>query len=89
MESETLRVSQIWEYDTSMSENGCITEFICCDNNNISQRYYVFYLGSLPDVYEDTKVKIIGIPVSNGNFSNVSGGETNCIIFIATSVVLL
>lgn len=89
MESETLRVSQIWEYDSYMSEKGCITEFICNDDNNMSQIYYVFYLGSLPDVYENTKVKIIGIPVSSGSFNNVGGGKTNCNFFIATSVVLL
>lgn len=84
MESTTIKVNQIWEEDTENTLSGAMTELVCLTDAN--QVYYVYYLGSLPDVYENTRIKMAGVPISIGSYPNVSGGTTNCIVFLAVDV---
>ncbi|MDE7016758.1 MAG: hypothetical protein K2P65_04150 [Lachnospiraceae bacterium] len=86
METGSLYVSQILEYDYEYTKSGCFTEMVCYDISNISRIYYMFYPDSLPEVYEGTQLEIIGVPLSNGNYNNVNGGITNCVIFLPISV---
>lgn len=84
MESKTIEVSQIWEEDTEMTLSGSITTLL--NFSDAYRVYYIIYMGSLPDVYEGTKIKMIGVPISNGSYQNLYGGETNCIVFLAVDV---
>lgn len=86
MEAGKLCVSQIWESDVEYTKSGYITEMICYEINDSSRVYYMLYPDSLPEVYEGTKLKIVGVPLSNSSFNNVNGGTTPCVVFMPVSV---
>ena len=89
METGKLYVHQIWESDVEYTKSGYITEIVCYDINDISRVYFMIYMDSLPEVYEGTKLKIVGVPLSSGNYDNVNGGITSCVMFLPVSVEIV
>lgn len=71
------------------TKSGYITEIVCYDINDISRVYFMIYMDSLPEVYEGTKLKIVGVPLSSGNYDNVNGGITSCVMFLPVSVEIV
>lgn len=54
------------------------TYFIAVDNDD--NVYEMYYIGSLPDVYDgDYITGVYGVPMNVGGYQNVSGGFTNAI----------
>lgn len=86
METGKVYVAQIWENDVEYTKSGYITDMVCYDTSDASRVYYMFYPDSLPEVYEGTKLKIVGVPLSSGSYDNVSGGITTCVVFLPVSV---
>lgn len=86
MKLDTLAVNQIFESNSNFSPNGIITELYCYNINNVEQIYYICYFDELPDVYEGTKIKMIGVPVSVGYYDNIGGGQTNCIFALGSKI---
>lgn len=64
-----------------------ITYVICCDSDY--NYYYLCYDGALPDVYAETEIEFVGLPVSGSSYSNVGGGTTNVIVLMACSVTTI
>lgn len=61
-----------------------VTSIIARDE---TQNYYVIlYDGELPDLYDNTFISFVGLPVSYSSYNNVSGGVTTVIVLIGSSV---
>ncbi len=41
-------------------------------------QYYIFYLGELPDIFEEDTIGVYGLPLSMSRFANTGGGTTLC-----------
>ncbi len=59
---------------------------ITYDANNYNDVYYVFYPGSLVDIYEGSTLKLIGLPLDTSIYDNVGGGQTKCIIMLLAGI---
>lgn len=86
IETELCKVENIWEYDRSTTVSDTLTEIYCSLSNDLFADFEVIYLGSLPDIYSGSKIRIIGIPVAYGSVENIMGGQNPCIFLLASSV---
>lgn len=46
----------------------------------------IYYKGELPDVFEQSVINLIGLPVALSGYDNVSGGVTNTIIVLGCQI---
>ena len=76
--STALQVSQEYLYGHT------ITSILAYDND--SNFYVILYDGVLPDVYDNTNISFVGLPISASGFDNVSGGTTNAIVLLGSMV---
>lgn len=51
--------------------------------------YVILYDGALPDVFDNTPICFTALPISSSGYENVSGGSTNVIVMIGSSVSVL
>ena len=54
-----------------------------------SNCYVILYDGTLPDILDETMICFTALPVSVSGYNNVSGGTTNTIVMIGSSVNVL
>ena len=80
-----LTVVQVWE--ESVTDEQTLTTLNVIDD--AGQQYYIFYLGELANVFEDTVIDVIGLPLGNSSFGNVDGGETLVIVLAGSSVQMV
>ena len=52
-------------------------------------QYIVFYYGELSDVFEDSIVSIVGLPMGTSQFDNLDGGKTRVVCLAGCQVVLV
>lgn len=78
-----VEVSQIFEQ--SMGDGKYITQLNLTDEN--FDRYWVFYDGTLDNVFEDDYVDVVGLPLSSGSYENVMKGSTEVIVLAGAYVV--
>ena len=64
-----------------------VTDIIAKDKD--LNTYVIFFDGELPDVYDDTKIDFIGLPISYSSYENVGGGATLAVVLLGSSVNLL
>lgn len=76
-----LYVNQIWE--TNIDDKTTLTELNVSDGNI---QYYIFYLGSLPDIYEEDIVMAYGLPLGTSSFANTDGGDTLVVVLAGSCV---
>lgn len=73
---EGYRVLQIWEEECW----GRTLTTMLIHDNNYEQYMFVFYLGSLPDVYEESMITIYALPINASTYETTIGGMNNCYI---------
>ena len=74
-------------YETVGDNNEYVTEIHVLDENENS--YYIIYFGQLEDVYQESIIKVIGLPLGNTSFSNVSGGTTLAVALAGSYIQLI
>ncbi len=61
-----------------------VTSLVAYDENH--NYYVILYDGELPDLYDNTLISFVGLPISYSGYDNVSGGTTTVIVLIGSSV---
>ena len=56
------------------------------DASSYDNVYYVYYLGKLDNVYENSKIKYIGLPLDYSSYENIGGGTTKCIVMLMSGL---
>lgn len=80
-----VQVVQIFEEE--IAEDTYFTTLNIIDENG--QQYYIFYNGELDNIYEDSMINVIGLPLGNSSFENTAGGETLVIVLAGSYVELV
>lgn len=52
----------------------------------VKDNVYIYYIGSLEDIYRDDKITIYGLPIDAGGYVNAIGGKTNCIVLYGSYI---
>ena len=50
------------------------------------QQYWVYYIGELEDIYEDSYISVIGLPLGTSSFENTNGGKTNVVVIAGAKI---
>lgn len=79
-------VVQIEEYEDEEVPGGVVTFMITQDASSYDNVYYVYYLGKLDNVYENSKIKYIGLPLDYSSYENIGGGTTKCIVMLMSGL---
>ena len=74
-------------YETKISDNEYITEIQVVDESY--NNYIIYYYGALDNIYDDSDIKIVGLPLGNTSFSNVGGGTTLAIVLAGSYISLI
>jgi hypothetical protein len=86
MRSTTQEVVQIEEVDAPSTVGGTLTCMITDDVSTYDDVYYVFYPGSLENIYEGSTLTLVGLPLNTSSYENVGGGTTKCIIMLLAGI---
>lgn len=81
-----LYVTQVFE-DYAFGHT--VTYMLTADTDDDNSFYYICYDGSLPDVYEESKVNVYGLVLSKSSFENIAGGTTNVVVLAGSIVDLI
>lgn len=80
------KVVQITEYESFFSPTGTLTEMITYNASNYDDVFYCYYYGSLENIYQNSKIKLIGLPVDTSIYDNIGGGQTKCIVMLLSGI---
>ncbi len=76
-------VIQIEEIDNWWGEPRTV---MLIETNSYNNIYYVLYNGVLPDVYSNSSVECIALPVAYSQYDNTGGGITKCVVLYASYI---
>ena len=80
------QVLQIGETKGDSYPGGVLTQMLTLDSENYEDYYVAYYCGSLKDIYQDSQVVMVGLPIASTYFDNTSGGQTNCVVLLLTGL---
>lgn len=81
-----LRVIQIWE--ESIADEKYLTTMNAIDDAT-GEQYYIYYIGELGNVFDDSTIDVVGLPLGNSSFTNTQGGDTLVIVLAGSSVQMV
>lgn len=78
-----LYIQQGQVVETYESDDESLTEINVTDGE---QQYWIFYLGTLDSIYEDSTVSVYGLPLNTSSFKNTDGGSTSVVVLAGSKV---
>lgn len=70
--------------ESNLDEISSFTELIVMDAEE--QVYYIYYFGSLPDIFKDDIIRVFGVPMAMTSYSNVNGGTTISVVLAGSYI---
>lgn len=70
--------------ESNIDASSSFTELIVVDADE--QVYYIYYFGSLPDIFKDDVIRVFGVPMAMTSYSNVNGGTTISVVLAGSYI---